>query len=652
MQIPFSPLFLALLLLLGYLLAIWWILRKESKATLFYLTILSVVALALRLIFIYEIPPGLNDDEVKTLGEAFLRYSNREIFVLGVEGPILHAVLFQVPVAMLTDSLFWGMRAYPIAFSTLAIPVCFAIGRAMRFGLLGSYVLSALVTVLSWSLFWSRMPWGGEIIFYQALLLTAAARIVWQSGGLPEVAIGILGLSGCLWEYTGAWSMASVPFLALLVSPNRRARINSLLIFIGALILWLPYIFNFISWWPYVTEKFVFSSGAKSGPAFLASLRTLVIGVLETFVVPAGSVNWISIDHGALHPIAVLIAAALGLAVAELRKKIFLLGGFAAGLSTSIVSAGTFVPSTHRMICSFLFVSIAAAAFFDRLWVGVSAHRLRRYLIAPMVGLFVFGVSWQSLSLFFSDSFLAKSRSIFQHGETLLSEALPLPARDRERPTLIDSGIIRFINARSPNQRDYRLIDYENFFPREVKSYAFSGRFGALLGFYRAALVDPGAVKVFGGGDDRPLSFMVSFEEDDLIRWSRFGWRLRFSCVDAKESLELRVPLLVLDQTFLNSRMGCRGPRRYLFSAKYLGPKGELTLLATPDLNVSVNTSKSGVIERSAGGQAKLSFSIEQGDDLEVSLTAPNDGPYALLGARGGAKEQVLPPRLETFEPK
>jgi hypothetical protein len=496
------------------------------------------------------------------------------------------------------------------------------------------------------------MPWGGEIIFYQALLLAAVGRIVWHRGGLPEVVIGILGLSGCLWEYTGAWSMASVPFLALLVSYNWRSRINSLLIFIGALLLWLPYIFNFISWWPYVTEKFVFSSESRTGPAFFISLRSIITGVLETFVAPVGSINWISIDSGSLHPVAVLLVAALGLLLTQFRKKVFILGGFIAGLSTSIVSAGTFVPSTHRMICSFLFVSLAGAAFFDWLWRRLASPSLRRYLAAPITVIFICGVSYESLAIFFSEGFLDKSRGIFQHGETLVSESLPLPPRDGALTTLVDSGILRFINARSPDQRDYRSIDYENWLPHEVKRYAFSGRLGGLSAFYRAALGDPGAVKEYGGGDGRPRSFLATFGGEDIAKWNRFGWRLRFSCNDAENSLEIRVPLLVLDQTFLNTRMGCRGARRYLFSARYLAAQGDLTLLATPDLNININRSKSGVVARGAVGDVKRIFSVEQGESLEISLTTANEGAHALLGAGVDLAAELSPPKLETFEPQ
>ena len=215
-------LILSATLTVGYFTSMWWLLRKEGSRPLLLLLCLTAATAALHLYDVWNLPPGINDDELKTLKRAVDSWRGGGLFGNGFEAPILYAVLFQAPVAMLVDSTFWGMRAYPLTLGILAVPVAFAICRGLRFSLVASFVGASLVGTLPWALFWGRMPWGGEIIFYEALLLAGVSRIVWRDGGLMDVVVAMLGLIGLLYEYTAAWAMIGIPPLAFLLAHSWR----------------------------------------------------------------------------------------------------------------------------------------------------------------------------------------------------------------------------------------------------------------------------------------------------------------------------------------------------------------------------------------------------------------------------------------------
>ena len=109
--LPFSPIILSCFLLLGFGVSLWWALRDERRSTLAILAGLTVLSAVARLYRILDLPPGLNDDEVKTLYEAGRFLAARTIFEEGLQVPFLHSILFQAPLNYLLDSTFRAMLA-------------------------------------------------------------------------------------------------------------------------------------------------------------------------------------------------------------------------------------------------------------------------------------------------------------------------------------------------------------------------------------------------------------------------------------------------------------------------------------------------------------------------------------------------------------
>lgn len=640
---PFPPIILTIACLTTYGASLWWLLRLESKRTLWTLSALSLIALILRIIFIHDYPPGVNDDEVQTLRAAFAAIESGKIFALGVEGPILPAVLFQVPVAIWLDSLFWGMRLYPITLSVLAIPVCFTIGQAMRFTSLASHLLAALVSVLPWSLFWSRMPWGGEIIFYQCLLVAAVARVIWQGGGRGDVLVGIVGLSGLLWEYTGAWSMISIPLIGIVLAPGWNGRRNSLLILLGGIALWLPYLLNVSSWWVYISQKTVDSSDHQTLAATYSHYRPLVEHTLETFVAPVGNSAWISMHSVAIHPIAVLITAVLGLLCVAPRKALLIIGGFAAGFSTAVVSYQG-APSTHRMMCAFLFISIASAAFFNAIATKFKNSRLSNAATWSS-GIFVIATATESLLLFFSPAFWTQSDQVFFHGETLVSESLPLPATSS---TILDAEIFRYIKARDPRTTQYKRLTYENWHPLAPGRQTLSRPFKEWFSFYQDAL-PPQRVQLFADSS-QPTSLIATFTEEDVLKWNQYGWTLRISCRDSELApVIVRTPLLAVEQRLAIDNMPCGNTKEYTFSGVWLSAPTDLNLHIAPNVIAKIETSSGPPIKRPPPEQGVIRFSISTGDTLRITIASSEYSANALLVEGPLTKQRI--PRLESFRP-
>lgn len=640
---PFSPLILTFVCLVAYGASLWWLLRDESRRTLVALSLVSLVALALRVIFIYDYPPGVNDDEVQTIAAAFAARDSGRIFMPGVEGPILHAVLFQAPLVSVLDSLFWAMRWYPMALSVLAIPVCFSIGKALRLTSLASYVLTALVTVLPWSLFWSRLPWGGEIIFYQCLLVAAVARVIWQKGGRGDVLVGIVGLSGLLWEYTGAWSMLSMPFIGMVLAPDWRSRKNSLFILIGAIAAWLPYLVDISSWWVYISQKAVDSTTQRTLESTYITYRPLVERTLETFIAPVGNSSWISMHSVAIHPLAVLITAALGLLCVSPRKTLFILGGFTAGISTAVVSYQS-APSTHRMMCAFLFVSIASAAFFNALATRLTNPRYSR--VAPLAaGVFLLITASQSIALFFSPVFWTQSSGVFFHGETLISESLRLPA---ESKTVLDAEIFRYLKVRNPRQNQYDILTYENVQPTEPRRQTLSRPFKQWFSLYQDALPN-GQTQLFGEAT-HPQSLLATFTQADILKWSQYGWNLTISCADGSlPPKSVRTPLLAVEQRIAIANMPCGQVKEYTFSASWQGSPTDLTLRISPYVEAKIETPKGTPIDKLPLEPWLIQFPVSTGDTLRVTIVASDQSANVLLFE--GPLDMLRVPRLESFKP-
>jgi hypothetical protein len=637
MEFPLPPSIIALIVLslVCYIASVAWLLHAEGRREIGGLVILTIVAAVLRLAWIYDLPPGLNDDEVKTILTAGSSVSFPALFFPGIEAPILHAVLFQLPVTIATQSLFWGSRAYPLILGILSIPLAFVVGRSYAFSVRSSFVLAALVAVLPWSLFWGRLPWGGEILFYQTLLIAALARILWRDGGLWDALVGVVGLTGLLWEYPGAWCMVCMPLVAIVLAKGVRPRMYAVTILISGLLFWSPYLLRASSWVHYITEKVV-SPGASPSWSSIPYFSQ-VLSTCRVFWAPVGATSWLSMHSAAIHPLIVLLAALLGVLTIAPRKTLFNLCGFLAGILTSSVSSsGT--PSTHRIICAYLFIAISSAG---------ALHALEKLLRGKRAGLlatiaallFVGSSAIISLRIFVSDEFWRHGDgAVFLHGETLLGEALPLSVSD---PVTVDPLIYRLPLARSGNPRSYKTLGYANWLPTSSGIQAFSRRFEEFIPLYRE-VVAPDHIRVFGGVK-YPKSFSVRFDESEAKTLSSFGWRLTVDCKDGTPVLSFRVPTFMIDTEFNTFSNYCKSEHEYRYVATWVGPPTELKITQDQVTHVEI------LSPTAANNSNGRTFAVKTGEKVEIKVTPKHFASYVRL-YRAGAPENRMP-SIKSFVP-
>src|SRR5262245_41014600 len=175
---------IAVLIIAGYALALWWLLRGEQPWTFACLIGLVGLALSLHLVLTSEYPPGLNEDEPKILRCATEALHKGDLFREScIHIPYLLTNVFVAPLEPYLCANRWTTRSYSLVTGVLATPVAFATARAFGLAVAPSLAVGGLVAVLPWSLLYGRMMFGGELIFHQLLLLAALARLVWKQGG-------------------------------------------------------------------------------------------------------------------------------------------------------------------------------------------------------------------------------------------------------------------------------------------------------------------------------------------------------------------------------------------------------------------------------------------------------------------------------------
>ena len=420
---------------------------------------LTAAALALRLLYLDDYPRGLNEDEPKVLASAIgaLR-QGRLLAESTIAVPVLMHALFQATLVPLLGIGRWTIRLYSLIGGVLCVPAAFATARAMRLSSVASLGAAALIAVLPWALFYSRVMQGAELTFQQLLLLAALAALIWRGGGWVEALIGAFALAWMLYGYWCTRAMLPMPLLAALLASGRRRAWCVAVLAVGV-VPYLPY--------PpanpqsvYVGQGLQPSLLSNADPALVWS-RTLE--TLAAFVAPVAQDGWLTVRAGAVHPILLLLLALAG-ALSGWRRAAFLAGGFVLGLVPTVFAWGA--PSTHRMMMAFPFVALAAAAACDDL---VPRRAWRTAAVAVMAG----AVGLWSVRFYFSDDFwMPESRWLFDSERTELVAALPL---DAGRPVILMRQVTQFEEPRRFVAADDRLLTVENWLPPPQGAlYAFT----------------------------------------------------------------------------------------------------------------------------------------------------------------------------------
>ncbi|MFO0417277.1 MAG: hypothetical protein ACK5Y6_08320 [Pseudomonadota bacterium] len=580
----------------------------------------------------------MNDDEIKNLQFSGEAYRLAQIFRPSLSVSVMWTVLFYRPMLFLTDSVLWTMRIVPVIMGTLAIPASFAAARAMKFSILPSLVAAGCVASMPWAIFWSRQQWAGGIVLFQALLLAGLARIIWQGGGWISVLVATMGLFGILYDYPGGWAMIGMPILAALLARGYAQRVKALVVFGVALILWIPWLLEAKGWMSNVTTKSITEGTGILSVAFVPVFFKAVYRTLRTFVFPEGSIYWTSLQGVAMHPVAVLVAAVLGVFSAGFRVGAFLLLGFFGATISAIMSSNSGA-SGHRMITAYLFIALATGAFFQFLAKRFAGAGQRRFL-SVVAAAFLLLVSAQSMRIFLSPEFWHGSSGVFSYGATKVSEAIKLPA---QRPTVVDFELSRMLGARLVPDPRISVFSYENWMPNTAGDYAFSPPVSVIYPLYQRALV---ADKLQAYGEGQSLAFIASFDQADVERWRNFGWSADIIC-GTRSLLKTQIPSLIFGGGIRWS-WDCREEQSIVYRGRWLGGQGELSLWYGGLADLEFRNETSGVGNRVSGNQGWLNIPVATRDELTITLRIKSGAPIRLLEGKDGAGELV---GLEKFEP-
>ncbi len=624
-------LFLTVAILLAYAAALWWLLRRETMATLAVLVALIGVAASLRLVYTESYPPGFDQDEPKVLYCAAQEMRAGHLAHEGCTGiPVLLNALFQAQLVPLIGPGRWAVRSYSMATSVLATPAAFGAARALGLAAAPSLAAAAFIATLPWSLFYGRMSLGGEMVFHELLLIAALAALVMRRrNGWEEaaaIAVGTLGQTLLLYDYYAGRAMPALCLGAALLARGRN-RLWCVAIPLLALLLWTPFLrsrpVNVFG--GDMSTKF--ERGYLEAP--LKTLETQASAALETFVAPKALDGWQTIRTAAMHPPLILILAVIG-CLTGLRRGLFLLGGFVVGLAPTLLSTGV-APSTHRLLMAFPFPALAAASALN-----VIPWRWPRTAVAAAAAAVI---GFQGAMLYFSPAFWPKGTSErFDPERSALVEAIPLPPHPR---LIINQGISYHFDPHKLVDHDYELLRVDNWFPKDdvASIYAFDQSVGALAPFY-TRLLGQQRVTTFG------RAFMFRLEARNWSWMRRHGWAYEVWCRD--RVMRGEVPVLFQPRiTFDNFR--CSDSATHVWRGHWEGP----------ETNAVFRFNAAGGGEIISGdsrrpiqpAQRALIFALHPDTDVTIRLItlAPEHGVIAELtestpsGERVPAWERVTP---------
>ncbi|MBX3026399.1 hypothetical protein KF840_15935 [bacterium] len=603
---------LALAIAAGAALALWWLLRREARATLLALAALTAAALLLRLAHLDDYPRGLNEDEPKVLASALARLHDGHLLAeSAISVPALMHILFQATLVPLLGIGRWTIRLYSLVGGVLCVPAAFAAARAMRLSTVASLGGAALLAVLPWALFYSRVMQGGELTFQQLLLLAALAALIWRRGGWPEALIGAFALAWMLYGYWCTRAMLPMPLLAAALASGRR-RLWCLAVLVVGVVPYLPY--------PAANPESVYV-GQGLRPSALTAMPLAEMWqrgreTIDALVAPVAQDGWLTVRTGARHPILLLLLAAAG-ALSGWRRAAFLGGGFALGLVPTILAWGA--PSTHRMMMAFPFIALAAAAACDDL---VPRRAWRPAAVALLAG----AVGLWSARLYFSDDFWPpESRWLFDWERSELVDSLPL-----DQPVIVMRQVSYFAGPRAQVGAGDRPLTVESWLPPASGArYAFAAEALPLRAFY-AARVGADRVRAFG------RAFSVDVPAGD---WTAppHGWTYCARC----GAVERRGVVPTLHQMGVGfADFQCWEPSTHVWSGRWTGAAARARI-ADGERAVRVDTAR----QRIEG--VDVAVDVAPGDVIRVTTVAGPGVPIAAtaltVDGRMPAWESVVP---------
>lgn len=605
-----------------YAASLWWLLRRESVTTLLVLGVVTTGALALRLLFTNDYPAGLDEHETRILGCYLTSYRAGRLFGDCFGAPTLFSGAFGVVLFEVFGGLSrWPMRGQALLTGVLAVPAAFAVGRALGLRVAPSLAAAAFVAVLPWSMLYSRLSLGAELVFHQLLLLAALARLVRQRGRWAETLMGGAALCLLLYDYFAGRAMLGMPLVAAVLARGYR-RLLCLLVIVLALGGYAPYLRQGSDYAGVGVTTVMQSEGGDP----IGELRRKTARALESLVRPVGVNYFFTVEAGAMHPPLVLGLALLG-ALTGLRRGLFLLGGFAGGVAPTVLSSGA-NPSSHRMLMAYAFIAIAAGAAFQ----SIPWRRPRGVAVAAAA----LWVGMESVALYFSPRFWPpQSRGLFSPDETAVMQALPLEMSGR---LVVTRQLYEFYAVPPLFGDRIEQLHVANWRPPNGVNvvYAFDRTHADLLPFYEL-LVGPARVRAFG------RCFLVTLAADDWSWIARHGWAYEASC--GGERRRGQVPTLYQSR-FSFGDLPCHETMTHRWRGRWQGPPAHLRMRGVG--RVTVEKGSEVAVDMEAGDFRGADFRVDGKTDLAVTVTAAGNVWAGLLevtpaGERVPAWERVTP---------
>jgi hypothetical protein len=674
---------LALAIIAAALGSLAFLLRDERPRTWLALIALAAAGLALRLLYDGDFPRGMSEDEPKVLSAALRALREGTLLAeSNISVPVLMHALFNGQLVPWLGPGRWAIRLYSLIGGVLSVPAAFAAARALGVSVAAAFGSAALIAVLPWALFYSRVMQGAELTFQQLLLIAALARIIFPRaaeafppferippfeeggaggifqtlfGGKPraaqdtdreraagvegavekspltplfqrgEVAIASFALAWLAYGYWCTRSMFALPILAALLARGWR-RVWCLVPLAVGLAAYAPYVVaNRHSM--FIAQGFDPRRYGDGGGLMVLAGR--VVESLHALGAPVAEDGWLTVRAAAMHPPLLLMLAAAGVVSAlprgsaggSWRRTLFLGGGFALGLAPSALAWGA--PSAHRMLMAFPFVALAAGCALDDL---VPRPRWRWAAVA----LIAVATGWWSARLYFSDDFWTdEARAAFDWQRTALVESLPFDARP---PVFFLRQVTQFREPRRWVAPDDRALTADVWLPGDEGGlYAFSAPAAPLRPLYEQLL---GADQVRRFGD----AFSARFAPGDWSRLRAHGWQYELRCGD--QVRRAQVPALhQMNMGF--PELACSAPAQHRWDGRWNGPPARLVLRAGAPFSVSAPRPATAP----ASPPYELTIDVQPGDALRVEATTPAGTPWSdvALFERDAAGEHVPP---------
>ena len=244
-----------------------------------------VSAIALRVIYAYDYPPGIHVDEMVHLVQAWQRFTGRvPLFSVENRGAGMPMALYAIVQGTLWQLVpaWWAIRLFGIVGGVLSVVGVFATARAMGRTTEGALLAAGCVSVLPWALVYGRSSMGGEIVWHECIATWALARCIWRSGGWRDAACIALALSLLLYDYFAGRALIWFVVVTVPLLRGRQRWLVAAAVLV-ALVAYLPAML-------YVSERtFVGLGGTMAAPA--ASLADRAWVTLKSLALPVASVG-------------------------------------------------------------------------------------------------------------------------------------------------------------------------------------------------------------------------------------------------------------------------------------------------------------------------------------------------------------------------